>query len=113
MDDESDDKLPNLADQRHFSVLGLLVCADGQKVMVGHGAHAHRDDLPAGEAGIHEMAARIARHYGTMYGDPAATWRLLRLWEHNLDSETIGVLAIGDMDTIGAELAETQARNHL
>jgi len=99
--------LPDPRLQRHFSVLGLVACADGQKVMVGHGAHAEIDDLPPGEAGIQEMAARIARHYGTMYGDPEATWRLLRLWEHNLAGETVGVIEIGDMDKLDEELGRS------
>ena len=98
------DELPNLADQRRFTVLGLIACADGQKIMVGEGAHA--DDLPAGEDGIQEMADRICKHYGEMYGDPTATWRLLRLWEHGTNNETTGVLEIGDMERLEAELAE-------
>jgi hypothetical protein len=100
-----DSELLDLARQRRFSVLGLVACADGQKVMVGHGAHA--EDLPEGEAGIQEMAARIAKHYGTMYGDPAATWRLLRLWEHNLAGETVGAIEIGDMDKLDEELGKS------
>jgi len=104
--DDAEAELPDLTQQRRFLFLGLLVCASGKKVMIGEGAHADLTDLPAGEAGVLEMVARVGRHYGTMYDDPGATWRLLRVWEHSLAGETLHVLEIGDMDTLNAELAD-------
>ncbi len=65
---------------RQFSILGSLAAGD-REVMVGHGAHA--DDLPPDDAGLLEIADRVRRHYGDMYGDAHAQWIELHIWEHD------------------------------
>ncbi len=51
----------NPADYRFFLVAGSIQLDEARVLPILTGAHARRDDLPAGEAGATEIAARLLR----------------------------------------------------
>ena len=85
----------NPADYRFFVVAGSIQLDEARVLPIITGAHARRDDLPDGEAGAAEIAARLLRQAtqeahseaGALEGvaaagdAPAPTWRELRVLE--------------------------------
>lgn len=93
----------NPADYRFFLVTGSIQLDEARVLPILTGAHARRDDLPAGEAGATEIAARLLRQAaqdvhseaGAPQGvaassdAPAATWRELRVLELPRPAEAV------------------------
>jgi hypothetical protein len=82
-------------DYRFFLITGSIQLDEARVLPILTGAHARRDDLPHGEAGAAEIAARLLRQAtqeardeaGALEGvaagghAPASTWRELRVLE--------------------------------
>lgn len=64
-----------------FAVLGSLAAGD-RKVFIAQGVLT--DDLPPGAAGFLALAERVRCQYGERYGDSAARWIELHIWETDL-----------------------------
>lgn len=63
---------------RQFAIVGSLAVG-ARKIFIAHGVHA--DDLPPGEAGLIALAERVRGQSGARYGDMAARWIEVHIWE--------------------------------
>ena len=65
---------------RWFSFMGSLA-AGPREIRIAEGATA--DDLPDGDAGLHEIIDRVRQRYGALYGVTEAQWIELHAWEND------------------------------
>jgi len=92
IDTPASPELIDPADYRFFLVTGSIQLDEARVLPILTGAHARRDDLPDGEAGATEIAARLLRQAALeargeteatqeSVAAPAAIWRELRVLE--------------------------------